>query len=427
MAEAPTPNKATLSELGDTGLKRFGGIIDDEFLRQLKGKKAAQVFREMRDNDDIIGGILFSVEMLLRNVEWRTDPASEDPLDIEIADFVESCRHDMSHSWEDFIAEVLSKLTYGYAPHEICYKQRLGPEQDDPTKRSKHNDGMIGWRKLPIRGQETVERWDYSEDGGLVGMEQRKPMTGEVAKIPMEKLLLFRAGQHKNNPEGRSALRNAFKPWYFKKHISQIEAIGIERDLAGLPKIGVPGSILNPDASAEEKATLAAFKQLGQNIRNDEQSCVIYPLEYDEKGNEIYKVELMSSSGARQFDTNAIISRYDKRIAGTLLADFIMLGQDGVGSLALSSDKTELFATALGAWLKSIAEVMNRFAIPRLLRLNAIPLERAPRFVPGDIEKPDIEKFAQALSQSVLAGVLGPDEGSDKLRQLLDLPRIEEE
>ena len=46
---------------------------------------------------------------------------------------------------------------------------------------------------------------------------------------------------------------------------------------------------------------------------------------------------------ARQFDTNAIINRYDTKIAMTVLADFLMLGHNKVGSFALSSDKTGFF------------------------------------------------------------------------------------
>ena len=62
----------------------------------------------------------------------------------------------------------------------------------------------------------------------------------------------------------------------------------------------------------------------------------------------------MSTGGRRQFDTNAIIERYDTRMAMTVLADFIFLGHQSVGSFALSSDKTELFSMAIGAYLDII-------------------------------------------------------------------------
>ena len=123
--------------MGYTGLKQFGGRIAEEFLRKLQGDKAAKVFREMSENDSTVGAILFAIEMMLRNVEWRVEPASDDPMHVEEAEFVDECRADMSQSWENTIAEILSFLTYGWSSTEICYKRRDGPDQRDPRRRSK--------------------------------------------------------------------------------------------------------------------------------------------------------------------------------------------------------------------------------------------------------------------------------------------------
>ena len=55
-----------LSEIGSTGLEHSGGRIHEEFLPQLRGRRAIQVFKEMRDNDPTVGAMLFAVEMLIR-------------------------------------------------------------------------------------------------------------------------------------------------------------------------------------------------------------------------------------------------------------------------------------------------------------------------------------------------------------------------
>jgi hypothetical protein len=204
------------------------------------------------------------------------------------------------------------------------------------------------------------------------------------------------------------------------------EAIGIERDLAGLPLIRVDKEImvLASEGDLEAIAVMEEFKSLGRNIRNDEQACIIMPIEYDDHGNKLYDIELLSSGGQKSFDTNEIIQRYDTRIAQTVLADFIMLGTGQTGSFALSSDKTKLFATALGAWTKSDADTMNRFLIPRLLEVNKIPLDRCPRLVPGDIEKQDVESTLNAINESVLSGLLPIDEKvQGKARSLLEISK----
>ena len=64
-------------ELGNTGLKRAAGIIDEEFLPQLRGRKAVAVYKEMSENDPLVGALLFAVDRLLRNVEWTVEPAGK--------------------------------------------------------------------------------------------------------------------------------------------------------------------------------------------------------------------------------------------------------------------------------------------------------------------------------------------------------------
>lgn len=419
--KATAPN---LSELGSTGLKNYGGVINEETLRQLAGQKGIKTFAEMRDNDDTVGAVLFIIDKLLRNVKWTVKPANETPEAQDCAEFMESCMHDMEHSWADFISEVLSMLVFGWSPHEIVYKIRGGMDTSNPSYYSEFDDKRVGWRKLPIRAQETLFKWETDENGEFTAMVQL-PYIGGTRTIPIDKLLMFRTQSYKNNPMGRSILRNAYRPWYFKKRIEEIEGIGIERDLAGLPVAYVPAEILAVNATVEQKATLAAIKTLVSNIRRDEQEGVVFPLVYDESGNKLYDLTLLSTGGTRQFDTNAIITRYSKAIAMSVLADFIFLGQTKVGSYALSSDKTDMFSAGLGAWLISIADVLNRVARPKLMKVNGFKREVWPKFVPSDIEKEDVAKFCDNIYKLVGVGALIPDDSvNDKIRELLGLPPV---
>ena len=51
------------SEIGFSGLKRRGGVVYEEFLRQLEGDKALKIWREMGDNDPIVGASLLGLRM----------------------------------------------------------------------------------------------------------------------------------------------------------------------------------------------------------------------------------------------------------------------------------------------------------------------------------------------------------------------------
>ncbi len=415
----PTP--VLLSEFGSTGLSQFSGFIYEEWLPELSGTRKFKVYREMRDNDPVIGAILFAVSMLIRQVEWRVEPASGDRRGEEARDFILGCLQDMNTTFSDVIDEILSMLVFGFSFHEIVYKKRQKPE-------SRYQDGLIGWRGFPIRAQETLDHWIFDDSGEVTAFVQSAPPSYQRATIPLEKGLLFRTSTHKGNPEGRSILRSAYKPYYFKKHIEIIEGIGIERDLAGLPIAWVPPEILREGASTAERQVLEQIKRIITNIRRDEQEGIVFPLAYDEGGNKLYDLALLSSGGKREFDTSEIIERYDRRIAMTCLADFILLGHEKVGSFALASSKTDIFAMAIGAWLDSIADVFNRYAIPRLFEINGIFSLDYPRLVPGDIETSDLSEVADFIEALVSAGAsLFPDEELENfLRRLGGLPERKE-
>lgn len=409
---------ARTDEIGRIGQKRYGGTFYEEFLRELRGKKGIETYREMAENDDTIGAILFAVEMLIRQASWNVEPGGDTPKDKEAAEFVEQCMHDMQDTWTDTISEILSFLTYGWSFHEIVYKRRMGKTRDQKT-RSKYNDGLIGWRKLPIRAQETLYQWEYDEEDNLIAMTQLPPPNYGLITIPMDKAMLFRTKSRKGNPEGRSILRNAYRSWYFKRRIQEYEGIGIERDLAGLPVFTAPENIAIWDEDDPDMVKLrTGMEAMVQKIRVDELAGIVKPHGFE--------FELLNSGGSKQFDTNAIIQRYDTGMAMTVLADFIFLGHQQVGSFALSSDKTELFSMAIGAYLDIICETFNSQGIPQLIDVNGSHFDGItdyPKLAHGDIENADIQKLASYIKDMTGVGILVPDDGlEDYVREAAGLP-----
>lgn len=415
--------KPDLAEIGVTGLRRSGGTIDDEILPTLAGAKAVRAYREMAENDPIVGAILFAVEKIVTRLDWRVVPGGDEPGSEDAAEFVDGCLHDMSDSWDATLQQIMSMLTYGWSMHEVVYKQRKGPDQKDRRMQSKFNDGRIGWRKWPIRAQESLYEWMIDADGGIQGMKQLDPSGAGIFTIPIDKALLFRTTTAKNNPEGRSLLRSAYTSYYFKRRIQEIEAIGIERDLAGLPVAEVPPEYLSSGATAEQKAVLAAVQDIVSNIKRNEAEGVVFPALYDANGKKVFDLKLLSSGGSRQFDTDAIIRRYDTRIAMTVLADFVMLGHEGVGSFALGSSKVDLFLMAVDAVAKNIAEVVNTHAIPRLLHLNGLRLDHPPQLTYGEVATVDLPGLADFIQKMTVSGALTPDDALEAyVRQVAGLP-----
>lgn len=426
-------------ELGSTGLRQANGVIYEEFVPDLKWPKQNAVYKQMAYNDATIAGILFAMKMVIRKVDWKVNSNGDDAA----AEFLETCLHDMEKSWADTINDILSFLVYGFSVHEIVYKLRTG-DNKNPVYNSKHSDGYWGWRKLPTRSQDSIQRWVFEgqdkdsygmqqgDVNNLVGVVQRPWGSPKEIYIPKEKVLLFRNNTEKDNPESVSILRGGYRSWYFKKHIEEIEAIGIERNLLNIPIAWIPPQYLSDDATPEQASIAQAFSSVVANMKSNEQAGMVLPLAYDESGNKIFDLKLLGNSdggSSKVMDTNMVIQRHTSNIAQSVLADFILLGQQSVGSFALSSNKTKLFHSAISSWLDSISSVFNKEAIPSLFRKNGFNVdETMPTISYGSISDYSLEELADYFGKLVDSGAVQPSlELQEHLMAKADAPEAKTE
>ena len=403
-------------ELGSSGIRTSGGGIQEEFLPKLRFPRAADIYQEMASNDPVITAILLCSRQLIRNIKWEVVPASENEVDKQNAKFLEQCKDDLDRPWTSFIDELLSYFEYGWSLHEIVYKKRS-------DKTSKFADGKIGWAKIAGRSQHSLDSWEINDVGEILGMWQYTT-NGSRVFIPMDRALLFRTTTARDNPEGKSWLRGAYRPWYYKKHIEEIEGIGIERDLAGLPVIKLPDEVDFWDDSDENLAgNKIKNEALGivSSIRRDSNEGVVLPPGWG--------LELLTTGGSRQFDTSAIINRYDQRIAITMLADIVMLGADKVGSFALANVKQSMLSASLDAQVLNIVDIINEQAVQKLFDLNTMDTSNGyPKFKASSVVSLDLTalgNYIKALSGANME--LFPDENLENyLRELIKAPTVPE-
>jgi hypothetical protein len=429
-------------DVGSSGLKQSGGYVREEFLRDLAGREAVRVYREMSDNSAVIGAMLFSITQSMRKIDWRSEPASDKPEAKKEAEFADTLRTDMSHTWEDFIAEALSMLTYGYAPHEVVYKRRAGFKQEGskfPT--STYDDGRIGWRRLPLRGQDTVTKWFFDENGSAKGLTQQ-PWNGPLIDIPIEKLLLFRPTMHKNNPEGRSILRSAYRAYYMQTRLEDQEAVLFER-MNGLPVMRVPLQLMedaagDPDlpSTAYAVAAINEYKRIVTNVRIDEQMGLLIPSDCYEGQNgapsntPMYSFELLApQSGKLSIDADKSIERYKLDQLMTVLADFIQVGHGQRGTQSLAISKVDMFFQAIEGWLVGIAAVLNRYALPRVWTLNNLNRDLMPHYVPDLAQRIDLDSLGNYILHLAQAGSQWfPDDDLENwLRDAAGMPDVSDE
>lgn len=404
-------DRPLLSVAGLSGLRQYSGILDEEWHPKLRGRQADRVYTEMAANCPMIGAALFSMEMLIRQCTWRFDPSdTSDPESVWLADWFDGARLDMASTWDQFLSDALSQMTFGWSLFEILYKLRKG-DSIDPIFQSKHNDGFWGWRDFAIRSQDSRDSWKFDDEGATLGMHQRVITDSSLRFIPMEKCLLFRVRSHKQSPEGRSLLRSAYRSYYYMTREMEYEAIGIERNLAGLPIAKIPWQCMTAGATADEAALFTAAKKIVQHARQDTLSGLVWPGAFDREGKQTgFDFELMSASGKNVADADVIIKRHRADIMVSLLAEVLLLGQSGTGSWALASEQTNLMSMALNAILKGIAETIQNKAVVDLARLNGFNLDKLPTLAYSDVEKQDALKLSQSLATLVQSGIIVPDD-----------------
>jgi len=384
----------------------------------------------MRDNDSTIGAVMYAAEQVLRDVKLKVEPANNTEGAKREADFVESIFDDMDHSLDDHIAESLSSLSYGFAWFEVVYKRRVGPTKRSPKKNSKYTDGRLGVRKIACRAPWTVSRFDVEDKSGdVLGIYQDVGYGSGKHYIPATKSLYYRTTVLNGDPSGRSILRNAYSSYIYLNNLQSIEAIAVERELAGIPVARIPSEYLSSDASAAQSGFVGNLQQILRDVKFNEQGYIITPSDtYPDKDGSptnirLVDIELMSSNGKRNLDIDPIVRRYQHDIARSVLSEFLMLGGGNNGSYALSKSKTDLFLRALESYIQAIVDVLNKQLVERLWQLNGLNYDLMPCIKAGDVAPHDLREIA-AFLRNLNGADINVSDHPEVIQDLMDIAEL---
>jgi len=411
---------------------RNGTIHADEFLPELRGRNAIRKYREMRDNDSTIGAVMYATEQVLRDVKFEVKPSIKgDAKAIKEAKFVEEVLEDMDHTLDDHISEALSFLTFGFMPFEVVYKRRIGPYERSPKKRSKYSDGRFGIRKIAARAPWTVDRFDVDQKTrDTLGFYQSVSSGFGTNYIPIRKSILYRTTSINGDPTGRSVLRNAYTAYTRLNTVQQYEAIGIERELAGIPHAEVPSEYLSPDATEDQVAFRNNLESILKDVKFNEQGFLITPSDtYPDKdgaptNQKLVSVRLMSSEGSRNIDIDPVVKRYQHEIARSVLSEFLMLGGGSNGSYALSKSKTDLFLRTLESYIQTIVDVLNKQLVEPLWRINGLNFKYLPKIKAGDVAPHDLKEIA-AFLRNLNGADINVSEQPEVVSDLMDIAELD--
>ena len=382
-----------------TGLSIWHGSLDEEYLTQLRPtSKAIKVFTEMAD-DAVIGAMLESITTPLMASKFEVHVGGESDEDKAAAEFLEKNLFEMSDmTWREHAEEMLDFVTYGFSLAEKVLEKR--------------DDGRLWLKSLMPVGQDTLDRWGDVDELGRVKSFTQRDNEGKTRTASMDKLLHFTLNPRKRNPEGRSLLRGLYRPWYFKKNLEAIEAIGAERDVGNAPIATLGEGYYSTQDITNLKASL-------EGLRMDEALYLLLP----------HGIEVKAfGAGGKTYDIRAMIRDYQHIMRQVFFADFLSLGSEQVGTQALAKELTTFFSLALTSIQNRMLEIWNNQLVKWLFDFNDFNITKLPQLGWTKPGTRNIQSISQAYATLVNTNILTPDGSIEtQIREEAGLPPLSPE
>lgn len=411
LASFPAGVRAKGTSLGATGVSGVDGSwyldalhgsfdvggYDDQ--PQLSGRNKYGVYREMRQGDPAIRSLEWLFKLPIRRAKWGIEPASDDPLDLIVADFygwqfglpvsAQGARKHgigkLSQTWDSSISQALLSLAYGAQGEELVWAD---PEEWIDADGDTHL--LIPLSRLAPRMASTIIRMDVDpRTGDIVTVEQDLPGT---TPIPGDKLAWYVTEPEGAGKWGTSLLRPCYGPWLLKKGLSVAAAIGWDRFAAGTPLIRYP--------QGGGQAAKAEAERIGRNYRVHERGWVAL----EGAAGDGWDFEIKSGAQSLQ-DPTPLLRAYDHQIAMAGLQQFSNLGNTETGSRAVGAVLADAFYLAADAVAQELAQARMRQVMQRIHDLNfpkGVPL---PTLTVMGIEPDDIERLGRVLYDLSQAGL----------------------
>ena len=406
----PEPTPALSRQIiGRRGISRWGRWIQEEYLSELKPwSRQAKIILEMLD-DAIIGTLLDAIKSPLLAADFDVTPASDSEADQRAAEFLwQSMQGLDNQTWRSHVRDMLESVEFGFSVGEFVM--------------DKKPDGRLWLKNIEPRAQETLYGWEFDENdrataflqGSFMGLT---PISG-IISIPLWKCLHITFRGRKGTPQGKSLLRSIYRTWRFLKNLENFEAIGVERDIGGMPIFTLPEEPLTSD-------DIDTVKQEAEALRMDESMYLILP-----NGLEVNPY----SSGSKAYNTREIITAKQKEILMRFYAQFLYLGMDNVGTQALVKGSQDFFSIGVKSIQQEMLESWQQQLVPFIFKWSPIAgmtvtngRTQYPTITWGDPGKIDISALLDAMQSGIQNNVLTPTRNDEeKLRDILDLPDLPE-
>ncbi len=397
--------KTQLAPLGTSGTELFSGYFSEEYLQQLRGRKGAKVWDEIRRSESQVAMLMNAVMNPIKAGTWEFE-AADVPGGEDHKALIEYMAKEMI-DWETHLHEALTCLIFGFSLFEIVNNVVF-----NHPKYGTFN----GLKALAFRSQKTIERWIVDRaTGDLSGVVQW--VQGDLApknnmvEMNAQFLLCFSLHKEGDNYEGISALRPMYGAWFRKNLYLKLASIGIEKSAIGTPLGTQP-------AGKQDQAQMDEFKSVLSSFTAHELAYIIKPAGWE--------IEILKAD----FDATKVkemILLENTEMINSMVANFLALGMNGGGgAFALGSDLSDFFLSGIQTYANTIAGVWNRKLIPNMVKLNFGEQQAYPKLKATGINDKAGKELAEILELLSKSQGLKPDMKLEEfLRKQYNLPKAD--
>lgn len=391
---------------GTSGTEIYGGYITDEdHSKEWRDENVVKNVKKMLKTDALIKASMVSFKLPILAGTFEIIPASEQPIDMKVAEFVEANLFNSPwFNWNDILREQLTFLDYGFAFF---------------SKRYTIYKGQNWLQSFSFRLPKTFERVFPDQDGNISYVEQHAydwvSKKYDVFRIDVDNLFLLTNDRLAKNYRGESFLRPVWRPFYLKDLELRINSAAFEKWGIGTPV----GTLKKASAKADLENAL-------KNLRSHEKGYVLMS-ESD------YSIDILRNDSLGKTGMIESIAMHNKEIYAAFNRQFMSLGQSDVGARAVGDVQQGIFFDAVEAVARQIETTWNRPSegmshIQQLVDLNFNGITEYPRL---DVQIKSVNMLLQTLGSLptlATAGLLTLDDNTEEaLRQSLGLPEMSSE
>lgn len=402
--------------IGQSGRSHFNGFIQwDETNPDWIGMEGLKRADHMWRTDADIKRDTLATWSPITAASWSVEPYGGDQATDKDREAAELCTHALWNFMQPNILTHLAEvgpilIRSGFVDFEQIWKTTTYKDKK-----------VILPKKLDLRLPRTIWKFYQDDDGELTGIVQFLPNAANVF-ISATELVHYRLQAEGDNWTGTSMYRHAWKHFYYKEKLEQIDMIGQERKAVGVPVVYPPTGA--SEESKEEIETILA------NLHTNEVGFIVMPgpkagTNVDESVGweiDIITFDSSSSNGIRES-----IDQQTLKVAGAFIADFLELGHHQVGARATADVQEDPFMTAIKALSELIVAPLNEICA-RIATLNVPGIEGTPKLSMSLHDEASLSEISTYAQQLWAAECLTPDpQLEDYFRERADFPPADPE